>query len=68
MSVDKNLIISLLSNDDKSKANADLSLIGNVLLQKLQEKREEFVMPRTTKKYKFQVPSGQNVCVQLVHY
>lgn len=61
--IDENQIISRLPNQDKSKANADLSMIGDAFLQRLQEKRGEFVTPRTTKKKKLQVPPGQSVSV-----
>lgn len=61
--IDENQILSRLPNQDKSTTNADLSMIGDAFLQQLQEKRSEFVTPRTTKKKKLQVPPGQSVSV-----
>ena len=46
--IDENQITSYLPKQDKSKANADFSMMRNAFLERPQEKRGEYVTPHTT--------------------
>ena len=58
--INKEEILQRVPNQDK---HLNLSMVGEAFLEQLEQKRNEFVKPRPTKKKKLQVPAGKSICV-----